>query len=228
MNNDKIRRFADITVVGIGAALLLYFFGKYVFFAVLPFLLSWGVAFSVRPLAVKLSSGTKIPVKIISLILTVIIVLGGISLLLGILFFTAREAWGFLTNPSNTEAIYNFFVKIFNIGGILGDREGSAELEAEIGEAVKSALGAVISKLVAFLTGVAEALPKVLLFILVTVVSSIYFSFDLEGVYSFVKKRLPKRIFSALVNFKDKFLKTLLKYLRSYLILMLVTFIIMQ
>ena len=74
---------------------------------------------------------------------------------------------------------------------------------------------------------VAAAIPELLLFLLVSVISSVYFSYDLENINQKTLALLPKRIGAWLVRFKDGFLKTAVRYLRSYLILGLITFAIM-
>ena len=118
-------------------------------------------------------------------------------------------------------------MKIMNLSGLFGDREGAAELEAHISGAVKGMITSLLSKLVTGLTGSVSSIPRVLIFVLVTVISSIYFSLDLENINRFVKERMPSGIVSRLVKFKNEFLSALIKYLRSYLMLMLITFIIM-
>ena len=50
---------------------------------------------------------------------------------------------------------------------------------------------------------------------------------DLEEVNGFIKKALPGKISGKIVKFKEKFLNMMVKYLRSYLILMFITFIVM-
>jgi sporulation integral membrane protein YtvI len=172
--------------------------------------------------------GTKISYKIISVTLTVLIVLGGIAVIISAFTYALGEAWNFISGLAESDTLYDILDKVVNpISGLLGDREGAAELEAHIGEAVSSMLSSLLSGAVGILTAFVTSVPRVLVFVLVTVIASIYFSLDLENINSFVKKRLPSKICSRLVNFKAKFLSSLLKYLRSYLIIMLITFIIM-
>ena len=88
-------------------------------------------------------------------------------------------------------------------------------------------ISSLLSGLVSWITAFVSSVPRVLIFILVTVISSVYFSLDLERINAFCKQKLPKKLSAWLVNFKNRFLASLLKYLRAYLIIMLVTFIIM-
>lgn len=228
MNKDKIEFYSHLTVTVVGALLLLYIFARYLLFVTLPFLISWGVAFSIRPLALKISSGTHIPYKVTSASLTVLIVLGGIAVIISAVAYALGEAWDFLSGVAESDVLYDILDKVMNpISGFLGDREGAAELEAHISEAVSSMLTSLLSGIVGSLTAFVTSVPKALVFVLVTVISSIYFSLDLENINSFVRKKLPKKASNWLVNFKNRFLKTLIKYLRSYIVIMLMTFIIM-
>lgn len=227
MKEDRLRHLAEITVVGIGAILLLYLFFQHIFIITLPFLISWGVAFSIKPLAERISVGTKIPYRIISVVLTVLMVLGGMAIFISIIFYAVREAWGFLSGLNENDALYDALMRIVNLGGFFGDREGAAELEAEISGALKGMITSFLSRLVSGLTSFISSIPKVLIFVLVTVISSVYFSLDLDNINRFVKARMPSGITSRLIAFKNEFLSALVKYLRSYLMLMLITFIIM-
>lgn len=228
MNKEKIRFYSHLTVTVLGALILAYISVKYLLALVLPFLLAWGVAFSIRPIAKKISDGTKIPDRIISVILTALIVIGGIAVIVSVAVYAFGEAWNFISSLADDEALYDVLDRIMNpIKGLVGDREGGEELEAHIGEAVSSMISSLLSGAVSAVGAFVRSVPRVLIFILITVIASIYFSLELEKINGFVKKILPKSVTRVLVNFKNKFLSSLLKYLRAYLIIMLITFIIM-
>ena len=228
MNKEKLKLYSYLTVTAVGALIFLYVFLKYIFVLALPFLIGWAVAFMVRPMAKKISAATNIPYRIMSTALTVLIVVGGIAIIVSALIYAVSESWGFLTGLAEGDRIYEILEKITNpISGLLGDREGAAELEAHISEAVSSMISSLLSGLVSWITAFVSSVPRVLIFILVTVISSVYFSLDLERINAFCKQKLPKKLSTWLVNFKNRFLASLLKYLRAYLIIMLVTFIIM-
>lgn len=228
MSHEKLSFYAHLTVTALGILLLGYLFIKYVFVLLLPFLIAWAVAFSIRPISNKISEGTKISNRFISVALTVIITLGAISLIVSALIYAVSEAWGFLTGLVESDALYEILEKLIHpIKGFLGDRDGAEELEARIGEAINSMLSSLLSGLVSALSAFVRSVPRVLVFILVTVIASIYFALDLGNINSFVKRALPNKLVSRLIRFKNNFLKSILKYLRAYLIIMLVTFIIM-
>ena len=228
MDKEKIEYYAHLTVTVLGALLLGYVVLKYLFFIALPFLLSWGVAFSLRAPSKRIAEATHIPKKVISLTLTLLIMFGGMALFVSALVYAATEAWDFLSGLLESGELYSVLDKILNpIKGILGDREGAAELEGRIGEAVREMLTSLLSSLVGIISSFAKSLPKALIFLLVTVVSSVYFSLDLDRINGSVKRLLPEKVGVVLVRFKDRFLSVLVKYLRAYLIIALITFIVM-
>ncbi len=228
VDKEKIEYYAHLTITVIGLIIVGYIFIRYLFFIALPFLLSWGVAFSLRVPSKRISEATHIPSKVISLTLTLLIIFGGAALVVSAVVFAATEAWDFLTELLGDGDLHSVLDKIMNpISGILGDGEGTAELEAQVGEAIREALSSILSSLVGILSSFAKSVPRALVFLLVSVVSSVYFSLDLDRINGFVKRALPKSTVSLLVRFKDKFLSVLVKYLRAYLIIALFTFIIM-
>ncbi len=228
MNKEKIEYISHLAIAAGGIALFAYIFVKYIFVLVLPFLIAWGVAFSVRPVARKLSDGTKIPYRAVSVALTVISLLGGLAVLISAIAYAAGEAWDFISGLAKSDTLYDLLMKIMNpISGFLGNREGAEELEAHFGKTFSEMLSSALSGIVGWLTAFVKSVPRVLVFVLVTVTASVYFALDLEGVNSFVSRLLPQKAVEKLTAFKNHFLKALLKYIRAYLIIMVITFIIM-
>ena len=100
------------------------------------------------------------------------------------------------------------------------------ELEVKIGEAVENMLSSALSGVGSLLTAFAASLPGVFIFLLITVIASVYFSLDLDKINQTVCKALPHRATEWLIRLKRGFFTTGVRYLRSYAILMAVTFAI--
>ena len=228
MNKEKIEYYAHLTITVLGAVFASYVFIRYLFFAVLPFLIAWGVAFAIRPVAKKISDGTKISYKIVSLTLTLLAVAGSLAVLISAISYAVGEAWSFLSSLGENEQTYKIIQRILNpIQGLLDGKDGAEEIRMHISEAVKNMISSLLSGLINGLRSLVVSVPKIFLFVLVTVISSIYFSFDLEKVNSVVLSRLPKNISKKLVDFKNNFLTTVMQYMKAYLIMMLITFMTM-
>ena len=69
MDKEKIKSLRDFVIVALGVIALSYLFVTRLFNIALPFFLSWGVAFCVRPISRKISTRVKISDRIISLLL---------------------------------------------------------------------------------------------------------------------------------------------------------------
>ncbi|MBQ8719968.1 MAG: sporulation integral membrane protein YtvI [Clostridia bacterium] len=226
MDKERLRHYAYIIFAILGTGILLYLFMKHIFMIALPFLIGWGLAFLVRPLSKRLCRLTRLPYKISSLILTVLIVLTVFGGVIALIWRLSVEAWQFFSGMSG-EALYGILTKILNpLSGFFGDSEGALELEIKIGEAVENMLSSALSGIGSLLTAFAASLPSVFIFLLITVIASVYFSLDLDVINASVIRVLPSRVSGWLVRFKRGFFTTGVRYLRSYAILMAVTFAI--
>lgn len=228
MDKEKLEKYSRTVFLILGTLLLAYLAFTRLLVIVIPFFLSWGVAFSVRPLAHKIAGRVKIPHKWISLLLTLLVIVGGLALLAGILIYAGREAWSFLSGLASDERIYKIIEKILNpLSGIFGESEGALEIEARIAEAIKGMLSSLLSGFVNVVTNIAGSIPGIFIFLLTTVISAVYFSMDLENINLKVRKALPEKIGNTLVSFKNKFLLMAFRYMRSYLFIMLIVFFIL-
>jgi sporulation integral membrane protein YtvI len=228
MDEERIKYLRDIILVALGVIALGYLLVTRLFNIALPFFLSWGVAYLVRPISKKISARVKIPHKIISLLLTIVAVFAGLGAIIGLLIYAGREAWNFLSTLAEDEKIYRVIERLINpLAGIFGESEGATVIEERIAEAVKGILTNLLSGFVNIVTAIVSSVPGILIFLLTTVISAIYFSLDLDNINRKVKEALPEKIAEKLVNFKNKFLITAFRYMRSYLVIMLIVFVIL-
>lgn len=223
MNYDKIRRYSDLVVLIIGTVLLGYLFFKHVFIYLLPFFLGWFVAFAVRPLASRIAPRLRIKQGIVRLFLTVLIY----SVLLGALavgvWLLSREVWELLSGISSGDSAFVDMLGGFFSTGRLFDRL-FGEFSDYVADAFYRLLTSVLSSFGSVLSSIVSAIPRVLLFLLVSVIASAYFSVGLEDVNRAVKRLLPKAACDVLIRVKDGFFGAFLRYLRSYLLLLVITF----
>lgn len=228
MNKEKLSTYAHLTITVTGVAVVTFILIRYLFFPLLPFLIAWGVAFLIRPLAVFMSKKLKLPKKLTGATLAAITILFGLSAVVGLGIWGVSAAWRFLSDFASDERLFELLDRIADpIGSIFGDGEGAARLEEYLGDTLKGAINSLLSALVNILTAALTRVPGVMLFILVTLIAAIYFAIDLERINSFVRRILPKRVGNALVRLKNSFLHVGVQYIRSYLILMSITFVVM-
>ena len=223
MNYDKIRKYADLVVLIIGVMLLSYLFLKHLLIYLLPFLIGWFIAFAVRSPASAVARRLKIPQRIVRLIFTVLLYLALFGIVSLAVWLLSREVWDILSGlGEDGSALEAIISEIASPDGFVGRLLGNfgdylADLIYRIVTSMLSTIGSALSTVV-------SAVPKALFFVLISVIASAYFAIDLEDVNASIRRILPSRTFDMLVKFKDGFFGAFLKYLRSYLLLLVITF----
>ena len=221
-------------------AILGVVFFKYFFSYITPFIIAWGIAYSIYPLAKRISSKTKISRKICSFILVLFILILILSLLFLIgnrLLYEIQNLVAYLTD--NSENIAAYFENVLNHLKTIGEklpiinslqntglsqniRENINILINNVWQSVLERLGSAVPDVA---SGIVVALPNILLVSLVTVIACFYFAVDIDVVNEKIKEFLPNRIVEYLLKLKHKIGIGLKKYLKAYCIIFAVTFV---
>ncbi len=233
------QRLAAILFCGLFAAGLVFLIGKYVFAAVLPFLIAWGTALFIRSIAKPVARKTKLPQKLCAVVLllltflfvgllltlTVNRLLGESARLLDKLSGESDRIGKYLASLS--EHFGNLSEKI-PILRDLSDLEGLEALKgyfdgmlADIGKNLTSAITTRIPTLIGNIVG---ALPSFLLFFIITVIASFYFTLDLDTIHAFCLSILPNTASSRIPDMQKGFHDFLTRYLRAYALILFLTF----
>ena len=224
MNYEKIRRYADLVVLVIGVILLSYLCFKYILIYTLPFIIGWFLAFAVRPPASYFAKKLKMKPKVVRLMLTVLMFAAVFGLSALAVWLLSREIWELLAGIGRGDSSFDEFITGFTSPeGLFGRLFGN--FSSYVADALYSVFTSMLNSLGSIVSTAVSVIPKSLLFIVITVIASAYFAVGLEEVNSAVKRALPKNVCDLLVKIKDGFLSTLLKYLRSYLLLLAITFV---
>ena len=226
-NKDKAAFFAHLTVSAVGIALFAFVFFKYLFVPLMPFVIAWGAAFIIRPAAVFISKRIHLPKKIVSAALAIIGVSAFLFAAVGLIWYGLSEIFELFSRLVEDERLFDILSVLTNpLGAILGNGDGVEKIEEYLGESVKGAITYVLNWLVGILTGIVKGIPSVAFFILITVIASVYFALDIDRINRAVRSVLPARLADFLVGIKNSFFSVGIKYVRSYLLLMLITFVI--
>lgn len=233
---EKKKRFLVSAAYYISIAAIVFFGVKYVFGIIAPFVAGFLIAAVLTPavrffsrkykmrrraaaiftlLCVYATLGTLLGIGVLRLIIW----LGDFSKSLPELYKTSVEP-AIASAYEWISALVSRFTPTASgevVGGIGG-----------IFEAFSTSLGTAVSdvsvRALSALSGVATAIPRLVISLGFTVISSFFFIIDFEGVLGFFKSRLPQRAIGFMCQLRDKFFATTLKYLRSYAIIMLITF----
>ncbi len=217
----------------------LLFFGKYLLIAILPFLIAWGAALLLRPPAKWLSEKCGLPQKLCATVLLLLI-----FLLIGLLLvFTVNRLLAEsgrllerlsaesdrigtylsalaerLKNLRETLPILRDFAKIEGLEALDG------YLDSLLSETVKGLTSALTTKIPTLIGRFISALPSFLLFFVISVMASFYFTLDLDTVHGFLKSLLPDSIATRMPSFQKGFKNFLTRYLRAYALILFLTF----
>lgn len=212
---------------------LLFF--RYLFFALLPFLIAFAAAGLLHRPAVRLAKKTRLPYRVVSVGLAVLCV----SLFLGLSGFliwqTAVQIGNFAKAALGGEnAVLQNFSDIFSrVGEELSSLpmfsgEDAVLIRKQIGETVsdllKNTLVSLASRLPAFAGKVVSAVPQIFVFFVVTVLSAVYFCKDYDKITDFFKARLSAKRFAQIGGLFSMLGETAMKFARSYLLLFVFTF----
>lgn len=228
-------KYAAMLVCFAGVIAVFYFAFRYIIWAILPFLIAWGIAFLIRPASEYLHKKTKFSRKPLNFIL----VLLAFFLLGSIIFLVINQAiieikaliYRLEEDPF---IISDGFERIrdkidaFRVRFQIFDAKERDTGESSFDEYVVSVIEKGVST---FLSGASKILgklilflPRALIFTLVSVISAFYFSMDLNNVNKGVLSILPKKWQTVGKKTKNTLFITGLKYLRAYLTIMLIVF----
>ncbi len=237
--DTEYRRAANITVVVAGIALAAWLFFKYALSALMPFVLAAVISLMVAPLAKRVAGATKMPRKICAAV-----ILSAVFSVVSVLIYLAvsrlvSELGNLLSRLSeNPEIIgdtvqgiidrltgngthFSFLQKIFDSDALSG-------LGIDMGEAMRQALGTMLSSLTSALPGAAVAMikevPSALLFLIVLLISAFYFSAEGGNIAGGLCSVLPDKWRRKLPSLGEKIKKTLVGYVKAYFLIMVLTF----
>ena len=224
MNKQKL---FDISVIAIGIVavgiLAIFAFEKLIpIFS--PFLIAWAVALAVRGPAKKLSRKIHVPERVLRVFLSIFITLIAFGVIAILIWQITAMLWRFISDIGEGNAIYEFFTRLTDPDlPIFGDGI-PPELADRLSEALGSMISEALSRIASVLTSLVSSIPKSLLFLLVTVISLIYFSIDLEKINSTVARVVPVKLRKTLREARENLFKVVLGYAKSYILIMLITF----
>lgn len=232
------QRLASIGICFTLAAVFIFLLGKYIATAFLPFLIAWLMALFTNYAASALSARIKLPQKLCSAgVLILLFLLIGLLLYLGINRFI-DEIEKFIGNLTKdgviTQSLSTLAKDLNSIGerlpfiNHLKEQDHAAGFGNKLDEMITSFLKGFASDLGTAMTSFAaraiRSLPSILLFIIITVIASFYFSLDFEAMNQRLALLMPKAIQKKLPRLKVQTKSLAARYLKAYAILMVLTF----
>ena len=210
------------TVVTVGGILLLMRMILPILVPILlPFLIAWGLALLTQPLCRALGRRTVMPEPILRVALSLgafLAIGGGLFLILARLWRELSELLrGLSENPEPIKRIAE------RIRSSLASLPLPKDAAIDPMHLIEGALGEAVSALSRAVGGAILGLPSLFLFLIVTVIASVYFALDLEKINRAFFHLIPKPWQERALSLRGALLRALLGYLRSYAALFLLT-----
>ena len=221
------------------ALLGLFLVGKYVIAAVMPFLIALGIAFLLREAVSFLSQKLKLPPKLCAMLL-----LAFLFLLLGLLLTLAANRLIYelgrlaehLSGQSERigEALSDLLSRVGGISSripILKDiiaLEGlealGAQIDGMLRDLAKNTVTSLTTRIPELISRFVSSLPSFFLFLIATVIATVYFTIDPDALSGAMTALLPRATIRRLPVVKQNARRFVGKYLRAYLLLLFLTF----
>ncbi len=228
MNIDSKKRFLIDTAFIVLIAAIVYFVLKFCTIYLLPFLIGLVLSVIVQRPAKFIEKKTRIKKSIISVLFVVFLYLLTILLISWLGVFIYNKASNLISMaPSYLSDLKNVFG---NVNAVFSDF--MIDLPDEIAAAIQNLPETLMTKITDFVTGflsssvtvIAKNAPGLLITVIVTVVASCYIAKDYDVVMSFVHNNITGRANKIISDIKKIFLTSILKFGKSYALLMIITF----
>lgn len=231
MTTDGKRRFLINFAYFICVTAILYFFFKFAILFLMPFFAAYVIAAMLRPLAESVSEKTRLPHKYASL-LVVVLFYSTVGALLFILCAELIDFAGIMIGrlPEFYSSTVEPTLKslLSRLTGTPDDPDKSLYAMISGLTDALSSFGDVLSELSSFLVGrvseFAMAMPATVVKIVFAVIASFYFVADYGVISDFIKRQLPKSAAEKLREARLAVRGIVLSYVRSYTIIMGITF----
>ncbi len=226
MNIEKIKNafyilLAALAAIAVGMILL-----KFLFPVLLPFLISYAIACLTTAPAIYLEKKLGQPRRRIRLLISLVSLVALSVALFFICKYAGITLWKLATEVLEGDSVGLLISKILNpIEAVLGDMMPD-ELQSEITDALLQLMSSLLSSFGGALRSVVSFLPKMFLFLVITLISLVYFALDLELINEKIKSILPEKVGKYIVKIREKFLSIGVKYVYSYLLIMGITFVV--
>lgn len=221
---DKIINILIFSLAILSAGAVAFLFVKYLLPVLLPFIIAWIVAMITRSPSEKLAGRMKMPSKVTHLITALVSTLIIVSLAVFLVWQATAALWRLLTDLGQGDKIYEIFNSILSPTGPIFSLIPE-EMASRITESLGSLLSGALSYVASGVTRLVGAVPTAFLFLLVTVISLVYFSLDYDRITAAIASILPERVSSRLTGIRDGVISVVGKYLRSYALILLITYI---
>lgn len=227
MRKEKIQILTMLLLIAVLGGVVIFFLADRLIPVLAPFIIAWCVAMAVRGPAGRLSRGAHIPERVLRVLMAVFVTLLAFGIIALFIWQLSALLWRILSDIGEGGGLLSLLESLSSpslpfFGDIFPE-----ELSARLDEALGSLLEGIVRSLGEAVTSWVSLVPGAIFFLLVTVIALVYFSLDLERINKAVGSVLPKKTAKYLKELRAAVFSTAAKYLRSYLIILCITFLLM-
>lgn len=205
-----------------------------------PFLLAWGIALLLTPLAEKMSAHTHLSRRfcaVLLLLLALLLITLLLTLAVNRLIYELQRllAWLGADGGARIAAIIgrvrDWFERLGESLPFLDHLWGSEELEGiwsgideTAANLINEALTGLSTQIPTWIAAVIRTLPAAALFLGAWIIASFYFCLDLKAIHAALSVMIPPAWGASLSRMRRRITGTALRWLRAYLLLLVLTF----
>ncbi len=226
------KRILIILLFSVVGLFLAQLFFKFLFFPLLPFILAWGIAMLLSPFINYICRHTALKRKTISFIcvtLTFVLIFGILSLICRRAVEELRQISAKLMSDASG-TVEELFDYIYNLSERLPflaeikNRELAERIKLAAIDMAEGVASSLSKRLPTVIIGFFSSLPSTLLFLLALITATFYMSGDMGKINESISLLLPSEVRRKLLQMKKKVSSALGRYIRAYLILLVITF----
>ena len=215
------------TLIALATILGIFVFFRYIFRLLLPFLIAFFIAFLLKTPIDVISRRMKIGKRAVAAVFVSVTVLfaGFVLFLVGSSLLNELQRFSSVFSKNSENYVSQFMGFIDSVSTKFPfSFFQKDELTGAISDALTGMLSNVTAKLPVFIAEVISMLPEILLFTVIIIMASYYFCADFEKIRSALRSVIPKSINDRLTVFKSRLMSTGVSYLRSCLVLVVITY----
>ena len=230
MTTDKKREFLIKVAYAAVIILLIYFVLKYAVNWIMPFIVAFVFSAILYPLIKLLSEKLKLTkhIRPIAVVITALFYCTVGVLTWFIISRIVVAVTGFITSLPEyfaTTIKPNIEIAYEKVIGLLAN----LKIEVDTGsktffDSLYSSLSGVVSKLMPSLSFI-TSIPGMIVSVIIMIISTFFISMDFEKITGFCMAQLPKKTADFISELKDYTVKILFKYIRSYALILGITFV---
>jgi sporulation integral membrane protein YtvI len=227
---EKRKNFIINTVYLLLILAMAYFAVKYLYMWLFPFVIGFFVAMTIQRPKDFIHKKTKIPEKIIAIVMVVLILSAVAFIIYGLASWLISElknvvnylAAFFKDFPSTVDSLREKYPAIFSY------LDGTQKIPFINIETISSKGSEFLADIAKGLTNstfnFAKSLPTILISLIITIVSCCYFSIDYYNVATFLKRQLSHKARHIVTESKRIFYSSIFKFIKAYGLIILITF----